>query len=68
MIKLIICIPLIIPLGWFNTNRMAKRAHKHSFGRSTSKDDTPGDITGGIPKRHLAELSARHRLDWNGSQ
>jgi hypothetical protein len=66
MIKLIICIPLIIPLGWFNKKSIYKRAHMHSFGRRTSKDDTPGEITGGLAKMHLAEMSAKYRLNWNG--
>jgi len=66
MIKLIISIPLIIPLGWFNKKSMGKRARMYSFGRRTSKDDTPGEITGVLPKMHLPEMSASYRLDWNG--
>jgi hypothetical protein len=38
------------------------------FCRRTSEDDTPGEITGGLPKMHLAELSAKYTLHWTGSQ
>jgi len=47
---------------------MGETASMHNFGRRTSGDDTPGEITGGLRKRHLAELSARYRPDWNGLQ
>jgi hypothetical protein len=47
---------------------MGKRARMKNFGWRTSEDDTPGEITGRLPKMHLAELSARYRLDWTGSQ
>ena len=51
-----------------NMGNIGKRARMQHFGRRTSKDDTPGQITGGLPKMHISELSARYRLDWTGSQ
>ena len=47
---------------------MGKTASMHNFGRRISRHDTPGEITGGLRKMHLAELSARYRPDWNCSQ
>jgi hypothetical protein len=51
-----------------NMENMGKRERTQNFRRRTSEDDTPGEITGGLPKMHLVELSARYRLDWTGSQ